>query len=251
MNAIFARVVSGIGLFLYVLPSRAADMIAPDQPSPPKSQFYSGSDFTSQSSYIGFIGGNFAPWGNLETSGFRLGFFSGAGGYRYSSSEASGASTVTRGTFLTDDFLIGYGFNKDALSVKFMTGVNVQNHVLSPNDPGNPVNGPAVGLKLQGDLYANPTPKTMVFAQGAYSTAFQTYFGTFNLGYEFTRIPELYIGPQFIAQGNEHYDQWRVGAQISGMKFGGIMELSIAGGYLRDSRNGPGAYGQVIFNFQF
>ena len=240
------RMLLGAIWIVFALPATAADTGTQPQEQPTRALVYSGFDFNSQSAYTGYIGGNFAPWGDLETSGFRFSLFGAAGTYRYD----SGSGTSIRGTFETGDVLVGYGFNRDSLSAKFMIGLNAQNHSLSSPDPANPVQGTQVGLKLQGDFYANPTPQTMVFGLGSYSTAFQTYYTEFKGGLELFGVKELYLGPQFIAQGNEQYDQWRVGAHVTGIKYGRA-ELGFAAGYLQDSRNGPGAYGMVSLDFNF
>lgn len=233
---------------VFALPASAADTGVPPQEQSTRALVYSGFDFNSQSAYTGYIGGNFAPWGNLETSGFRFSLFGAAGSYRYDL--GNGSSTAIRGTFETGDVLVGYGFNKDSLSAKFMIGLNAQNQSLSSPDPANPVQGTQAGLKLQGDFYANPTPETMVFGIGSYSTAFRTYYTEFKGGLQLFGVKELYLGPQLIAQGNERYDQWRVGAHVTGIKYGRT-ELGFAAGYLQDSRNGPGAYGIVSLDFSF
>jgi hypothetical protein len=242
------RILLGAICIIFALPAGAADTGMQPQEHPTRTLVYSGFDFNSQSAYTGFLGGNFAPWGDLETSGFRFSLFGAAGSYRYDLGPES--PTAIRGTFETGDVLVGYGFNKDSLSAKFMIGLNVQNHSLSSPDPANPVQGTHAGLKLQGDFYANPTPETMVFGLGSYSTAFQTYYTEFKGGLQLFGIKELYFGPQFIAQGNAQYDQWRVGAHVTGITYGRA-EFGFAGGYLQDSRNGPGAYGMVTFDLNF
>ena len=240
------RMLLGAIWIVFALPATAADTGTGPQEQPTRTLVYSGFDFNSQSAYTGYLGGNFAPLGDLQTSGFRFSLFGAAGTYRYD----SGSGTSIRGTFETGDFLVGYGFNRDSLSAKFLIGLNVQNHSLSSPDPANPVQGTHAGLKLQGDFYANPTPQTMVFGLGSYSTAFQTYYTEFKGGLELFGVKELYLGPEFIAQGNEQYDQWRVGAHVTGIKYGRA-ELGFGAGYLQDSRNGPGAYGKVSLDLNF
>src|SRR5437899_6519642 len=77
-----------------------------------------------------------------------------------------------------------------------MIALNVPNHSLSAPDHDNPVQGNQTGVTLQGDFYANPTPETMVFGLGSYSTAFQTYYTEFKGGLQLFGIKELYFGPQ-------------------------------------------------------
>jgi hypothetical protein len=159
-------------------------------------------------------------------------------------------STTIKGWFETGDFLIGYGTNSDNFSANFLIGLNVQNQVLSQSDPGNPVQGTRAGLKLQGDFYANPTPQTMLFGLAEYSTAFASYYSEFKAGYELFGLREVFIGPHLLVEGNQQYEQWRVGGHVTGIKLGS-MELGVAGGYLVDTRNGPGLYGMVNLDIKF
>ena len=206
---------------------------------------FAGFDATSQRSYFGFAGATFAPWGGLETSGLRIGLFGGAGSYRYDSD-----STAIKGTFVTGDFLVGYGYTVDNFDAKLLVGVNVQDHVLSAPDPENPVQGTKVGAKVQGDFWLNPTEQTLVYGLASYSTAFRTYYATAKLGYDISGGHELFIGPQFTALGNDRFDQWRIGAHITSFKLGPI-DVGFGGGYLHDSGDGPGAYGSVDLGFRF
>jgi cellulose biosynthesis protein BcsS len=234
----------------FAVPAAAADS-AKEMAAPPPEQalVYTGFDFNSQGSYTGFVGGNFAPGGDLETSGARFSVFDAAGVYRYDTTLGT-TQTKIKGRFETVDILLGYGANADNFSAKFMAGLNIQDQALSPGDPNNPVQGIQAGVKVQTDVYATPTPQTMIFGLGSYSTAFRTYFSELKAGYQVLNIRELYIGPQFIAQGNQQYDQWRVGAHLTGIKFGAA-ELILAGGYMQDSRNGPGTYGLVTLDLHF
>jgi len=236
-------------LTLFSIPAMGKDLEEmPDDP-PEKALVFTGVDFTSQRSYTGYLGGNFAPWGDLDTSGFRLSLFGASGTYRYDTTVGT-ASTTIKGLFETSDFLIGYGSNSDNFSAKFMVGLNVQNQVLLQTDPNNPVQGTRAGLKLQGDFYANPTPQIMLFGLGQYSTAFQSYYSEFKFGYELFGLREVFVGPHLLVEGNQQYEQWRVGGHITGFKLGS-MELGVAGGYLVDTRNGPGLYGMVNLNIKF
>src|SRR6266576_2623424 len=227
----------------------AAENSAAEQP-PDFALVFSGFDFNSQGSYTGFMGGNFAPGGNLETSGVRFSVFSAGGVYRYSTTLSNNTPTTVKGVFETGDVLLGYGFNAEAVSAKLMFGLNMQDQQLNQTDPNNPVQGSKVGAKVQGDLYWSPTEQTMFFGLASFSEVFRTYYSEAKFGYELLGVRELYIGPQAFAQGNLRYDQWRVGGHITGIKIGAA-ELGFSAGYLRDSQNGPGTYGQVTLDLHF
>jgi Cellulose biosynthesis protein BcsS len=236
-------------LIIYSVPAIGKDLDeTPDEP-PGRALVFTGFDFTSQRSYTGYLGGNFAPWGDLETSGFRFSLFGAAGSYRYDTTVGT-TSTAIKGLFETSDFLIGYGSNRDNFSANFMVGLNVQNQVLSQPDPNNPVQGTRAGLKVQGDFYANPTPQLMLFGLGQYSTAFQSYYSEFKFGYALFGLREVFFGPHLLVEGNQQYEQWRVGGHVTGFKIGSV-EAGLAGGYLVDTRNGPGLYGMVNLDIKF
>src|SRR5258708_29371309 len=120
MNLFEIRMLLGAIWIVFALPATAADTGTQPQEQPTRELVYSGFDFNSESAYTGYLGGNFAPWGDLETSGFRFSLFGAAGTYRYD----AGSRTSIRGTFETGDVLFGYGFNMETLSAKLMHDPN-------------------------------------------------------------------------------------------------------------------------------
>ena len=115
--------------------------------------------------------------------------------------------------------------------------------------PRNPVPGTAFGSKSLLELYSNPTDKTMVQAELTYSTAFRQYYEQFQIGYA-ALGPEIYIGPEAIFLGDENFDQYRLGAFVSGIKIGKV-ELGFSGGYLKDRAQGSGWFVGSNFYVQF
>ena len=158
--------------------------------------------------------------------------------------------TIVKGRFVAGDVLLGYGVVRENWNAKLYAGLNVQNQSLSPADPENPVQGTRAGLKLQGDIWVNPTQQTMLFALASYSTAFRTYYATLKTGYDVFGV-QTFIGPELIAQGNARYDQWRAGAHITGITLSKNVELGFSGGYLHSSDVGPGVYGKIDLSFEF
>jgi Cellulose biosynthesis protein BcsS len=231
----------------------SADMRVPPRQIPSTSEpseryfVFSGFDFNSFNGYFGWLGSTLAPFGGLDSSGFRVGLFGGAGSYTYD----FGALTLKNtGRFTTGDILVGYGFVTSSSSTKLLIGANDQDHHLSIADPTNPVQGSKLGLKVQGDTYVSPTKETMFFALASYSTAFRSYYTEIKAGYDVSNGGGVFIGPQLKALGNARFDQWRVGLHLSGIKFGKL-ELELAGGYLHESDLGSGAYGTIGANIRF
>jgi hypothetical protein len=96
----------------------------------------------------------------------------------------------------------------------------------------------------------NPTPQTLVYGEAEYSTAFHSYFAKAKFGYDVTQTQQVFIGPEVAASGNQRYDQWRVGAHVTQLKFGKI-NMDISAGYAHDSSVGASAYGTTEFSTKF
>jgi len=141
--------------------------------------------------------------------------------------------------------LVGENWN-----TKLYVGLNVQDQFISPPDPGNPVVGVRAGVKVQGDAWVNPTKETMLFGIASYSTAFRTYYSNFKVGYDIFNGKEIFVGPEIGAQGNERYDQLRVGAHITGLKVNNV-SLGFSGGYMHESDVGAGIYGTIDLSYDF
>jgi cellulose biosynthesis protein BcsS len=103
---------------------------------------------------------------------------------------------------------------------------------------------------LRADAWINPTPQTLVYAEGEYSTAFESYNATLRLGYDITAGRQIFLGPMAAVLGNERFDQWRVGAHVSQLKFGRV-QVDLMGGFAHDSIVGDGAFGVVELSANF
>ena len=182
----------------------------------------------------------------MDASGIRIGAFGGYGTYSYQTS----AGSRSNGSFSTADGMIGWAFVTEKTNTKFMVGANVQDQILVRPDPTNPVQGTKTGLKGQVDTYMNPTSSTMIFALGSYSTAFRTWYSELKLGYALLNDTDVFIGPQFIALGNERFNQWRVGLHLTGVHFGKL-NIGLSGGYMNESDLGGGMYGMVTADIRF
>ena len=199
---------------------------------------FAGADVSKQS-YVGWGGIIIAP-GNIDTSGPRV-FILGSGGrYRYDD---------VRGIFAHGEALGGYGFEGNNYTVNLLAGVNAENHQLSKLDPTNSVVGTEFGVKLRGDAWVNPTPATLAYVEGDYSTAFQSWSVAGKLGHDIG-LGGAFLGPEAAYFGNERFEQWRVGVHLTRMRKGRF-EAGVAAGYADDSVVGTGAYGRVDFSYKF
>ena len=205
---------------------------------------FSGID-VSKFSTSGWVGTLIAPSKDLDTSGPRVWVVGEAGGYMYFS-----GATAFRGVYESGEVLAGYGFEGDNYSINLLAGPNAVNHVVSPYDPTNHVQGTEGGIKVRADAYLTPTTGMMSYTEGEYSTAFQTYWARQKFGFDVTNGQQIYVGPEVAVLGDERFNQWRVGGHISNMKVGKL-EIDISAGFADDSIVGKSAYGHLELSENF
>lgn len=199
--------------------------------------------------------GNFAVmWApdGLDNSGFRarLGTVDG----QYSFLQNGNFGPRLYGTSQEGNAMVGYQFMQGTTSILLAAGVNYitgssQNSTAATGNSFNPVSAGGVGAKVLAELNSNPTDRTMVYAEGSYSTALGGYYNQFQVGY----APfghDIYIGPKVVLEGDQSYDEYQLGAFVSGFKVGKI-ELGFSGGYLRDRTQGGGYFVGADFDARY
>jgi hypothetical protein len=228
----------------------AADIItkAPVAPAAAPIEYgnlYFGVDWTSHKSLAGYMGVLYAPMG-MGQSGLRLSAFGLLGQYEYHGGDAG---ELFNGRFVSSDVLVGWSnvFANGAFTLA--VGPNFQHHRVRPNDPNNAVQGSEWGFKVQADLWVNPTPRTLIYALGSYSTAFDTYYSIGRLGYDVTG-QQLFFGPEVGGLGNDRTDQVRVGAHLTGIKIGAA-KVTVSGGWMHERGEGDGGYVAANMDFSF
>ena len=227
------------------LPSRPS--LAPTVAAPAAVEYgniYFGIDGTTHGSWAPFAGVLYAPFG-MHQSGIRISAFGLGGRYEYESGPIE-----VQGKFYGGDLLIGWSHVFGNGAITLAAGLTHQHHNLSPDDLINPVRGGETGLKIQGDVWVNPTPDTLVFALASYTPVFETYYTLGRYGYDFTKTGAFFIGPEVGVQGNERTDQVRFGVHMSGIRIG-AGKLNISGGWLNQRAEGDGAYGTATLDFPF
>ena len=232
-----ARAAMAADLTLARTPSAASEKIE-------YGNVYFGTDWNTHKSLVGYVGVLYAPSG-MDTSGVRLAAFGLIGKYGYHVDDG----TSFNGRFGSADALVGWSHVFDQGAVTLSIGANYQNHRISPVDPSNSVQGAKTGFKVQGDLWVNPTPRTLVYALGSYSTAFNTYYSIGRLGYD-VMGSGWFVGPEVGGLGNERTDQFRVGVHLTGLNVG-VAKLGISGGWLRERNEGGGWYTAANMDFSF
>lgn len=194
---------------------------------------------TSNSSAFGSVTATTSLGSPPTVSGVRVRVEGVAGTYSYPG-QAVGARVT--GYQQEGSALAGYEWIWRDAALAGYIGFNVRSNQLSIPDPGNPVVGTGVGLKVAGNFYATPTDRTMVSAYGSYSTKFNAYYSRFRVGYMVA--DGVYIGPEALFLGDDFFRQYRVGAHLSGLTFGPV-QMSLAVGYVRDRIQGTGYYSSI------
>jgi len=205
---------------------------------------YYGYDLTSHRSLVGYMGVLYAPYG-MDKSGLRVSAFGLAGDYRYHGDPGE----TFAGRFVSTDALIGWSqvFHNGAATLQ--VGANYQDHRIKPTDPSNSVVGSKTGFKVQGDVWVNPTERTLVYALASYSTAFNTYYSVGRLGYDFLSNG-VFFGPEVGGLGNDRTDQFRAGAHLTDIKLGPA-KVTLSGGWMRERDEGTGWYTTGTIDFSF
>ena len=182
--------------------------------------------------------GTIAPFSKLEESGVRVRLGGILGSYSYVSA-TPGVDTVV-GRESTVSALVGYEWVSQGSSYAAYIGAEGQNRTLSKPDPGNKATGVAIGVKASVDFMTNPTANTMVSGNLTYSSNNSAYYARLKAGMAMT--DKIFVGPEVLLLGDKFYKQYRVGAHLTGAKFGRL-QFGVSGGYLMDRDQGSGAYG--------
>jgi len=217
---------------------------APAKEATEYGNLYYGFDWTSHRSLAGYMGVLYAPYG-MDKSGLRVSAFGLGGNYRYHGDPGE----TFKGRFVSADALIGWShvFNNGAATLQI--GANYQDHRIKPTDPLNSVVGSKTGFKVQGDIWVNPTDRTLIYALASYSTAFNTYYSVGRLGYDFFRTGVVF-GPEVGGLGNDRTDQFRFGAHLTDIKVGPA-KLTLSSGWMREREEGSGWYATGTLDFSF
>jgi hypothetical protein len=219
-----------LGLCLAASTSSAA-------PDAPRTEFFTG--FEASDNYAsGYVGGGYAfgKTGYAEP-GLRLRAIGAFGGYHYEGSLPVGGvnlPTTFDGEVTFGAALIGYEFRPGRTILKLFAGIEGENQHIVPHDPNNSVQGNALGLRLQAELWRDLSTRTFISADASYGTAFQEYWSLVRLGYRIA--PRLSLGLEGGALGNEEYDAGRGGgfARVNIRALEVTLSSGFTGNYLED-----------------
>ena len=177
----------------------------------------------------------------VDNEGFALKVMFGGGSYRYISGALG--NTEVSGRQLAAAVMPGWRFIRGKFIATIYGGLDVQNHRLSPDDPSAGLRGGYAGLRANVELWYEPTPSTMIAADGSISTIGASYNARAAFGWRvFNRY---YLGPEVhgFAAG-DNYRQFRIGAHVTGLKTEWF-EWSAGLGWATDSDDRHGLYGRL------
>lgn len=182
--------------------------------------------------------GTVAPFGGLETNGFRMRMIGVLGGYRYDAS-AAGVGLVT-GNQVGGSLLMGYEWIVDRTKVGVFGGLDAISNRLDKYDPDNTTEGAAFGARIGVDFYSRPTDATYAAGTFSYTTANNGYYMRLRGGMAI--YEQTFMGPELLALGDSFYTQWRLGVGLHNIELGPV-KIGVSGGFVSDSSRGNGAYG--------
>jgi hypothetical protein len=177
-----------------------------------------------------------SPWSNIYESGPKFRFSSAHSVYGFRDAPAD--ATLSRGRDTALDLLVGYGYKADWWSLLGMVGPTALRSELSFVDSPFSETTTKFGAKVFAALDANPTAKTLVFAQANYSTINNAYFVQAQFGAAV--LPNVFIGPEVIVSRGLDYDERKVGVFVFASVGSLLAEISV--GYVTDPFQGSGAY---------
>jgi hypothetical protein len=148
-------------------------------------------------------------------------------------------TVVNPGTTASSATMVGYEAVGEKGTVAGYVGVNVENQQVAATATTPAGRTTYAGFQVAADVYYTPTDKIMMSSNLSYSTRKNSYYMRSKLG--FAVAEDVYVGPEVAAQGSRDYQQYRVGAHVSGVKIGQL-SFGLAAGYMMDRKNGNGAY---------
>jgi len=212
-----------------------ADDTPPSPPADPHWMYYAGAEAWrgGWSAHGGFV---WSP-GSLYEPGFALKFLSAGGVYHYMA-----GTTRIKGTYGLNALMPGWRFKSGKLEVFAYLGIDIQNHQLTPDDPGAQLRGFKTGARFGVDAWYEPTEGTMVTGSVSASTIGANFWSRAAYGW---RIPDIaWVGPEVHLTASDVYQQYRIGGHVTAFRTG-RWEWSGGAGVFVDSDRIVGPYARL------
>jgi hypothetical protein len=205
---------------------------------------FSGRDLWSNGIFA--YGGLLIAPGGFEQDGLLLKLLLSDGVYRYNAGDLGGQQVI--GVESVGQVPPGWRIKRGNLEAKFFFGLDLEQHWLSPDDPGNRLRGTAFGLRVATELWYEPTPETMIAGDLSLSTIATSDSARLAFGWHVLDdfLGGFYVGPEVQYFASEGYALLRLGAHLTAMKTDAY-EWSAATGFAHDSDGRSGAYLRLGF----
>lgn len=187
----------------------------------------------------------FAPFGDINESGFRARLSGNASWYRF----VTGPDTMGSGHSLEGGVLAGYQWSLPGISI-----IGVIGPTFGESNDDRGVRRDYWGTKTVLSAYALPTDETMAFGSASYSTV--ANFVQLQAKAGVRLVGNFYVGPEAIfswrnaVPGINNVAEMRVGGHISAVSFGPV-QAGLSGGWAQQQNLGSGYYGSVNFYMSF
>ena len=230
----------------------AATAHAGEQAPPPAASV--GDIFTGlnvrEDAWYSYLGANYALNGDKSTDGFLLHGMFGYGGYEYDTLLGGVDADLTE-----LDLGIGYQWFTSGHRISLIGAYNYVDHDLSgaPADiAANDSEGEESGFKAKVDIWNTDASEYLYGITATYATSNDDYWTRAlvarNMGCYF-------LGPEVIFQGNEEYEEYRVGLAVAGLKLG-CADVGLSVGYAwadpdQGTSDQDSLYGTIHLSFDF
>lgn len=214
-----------------------------------RSDTFSGVDVTG-SSYFGYFGGTWTDKDGIDQPGWRLRVAGGTGRYYYDGNvEIADQKIPTRflGEVASFDVMAGYQLHYKSVVVKGFVGANYTEHLISPDDTSNNVQGTAWGIKTQVELWWTIHKDRWLAVDASYASSFGDFWSKIQYGYDLNNW--LSLGPEVGILGHQDYATARAGAFARFKTDYG--DIAISGGATGNYEDDASAYGSLSFYQKF
>lgn len=134
--------------------------------------------------------------------------------------------------------LVGHQWNLGRVFLSGFVGPEILHEQLTLAGVAYRFSQPRYGAKGQIELWANPTPDTLLTGTVVGSTTNGSVWARGSAGYRIG--PDLFAGPEIGAYATETYRETKVGAHLTGFRWGIVQGRASAGWMTTDDRR-PGS----------
>lgn len=185
-----------------------------------------------------FVEGGFkhTPVGPLDRDGFVLMEVNGYGLTR-EVARAEGVERPALRITAAAAGLIGHQWNRDGLYVATYVGPELRYEQLAIDGRIERYSEPRLGVRAQWEVWAHPTPDTLITATVVAGSSRTNAYGRGSAGYRVAG--HVFVGPELVGYVTPTYQETRIGAHVTGFSLG-IVQGRLSAGWMSvdDGRRG-------------